>query len=123
LNTPGAGFILNHHHGKSKLSVNDAGQIIVTTLSSSNPLLKTKDADLKSETNLILRSPNGIYFKLNTNGTTLSTSSYIPNLSTSTVYQGDIEFESSRGPLLNNDADWYRIRVDIMQILGVFRVY
>jgi choice-of-anchor B domain-containing protein len=123
LNTPGAGFILNHHHGKSKLSVNDAGQFILTTLASSNPLLKAKDADLKSETNLILRSPNGSYFKLNTNGTTLSTSTFTPNLSTSTFYQGDIEFESSRGPLLNWGANWYRVKINIQQSLGVMRVY
>ncbi len=121
--TPGAGLILNHHHGKSKLTLNNAGQIIATTLVSSNPILKTKDADLKSETNLILRSPNGSYYKLNTNGTTLSTTAYTPNLSSSTVYQGDIEFESSRGPLINSGINWYRVKIDIQQNLGVMKVY
>jgi choice-of-anchor B domain-containing protein len=123
-NEPGKGFILHHHQGKSLLSVDDGGQVTITPTILGGGI-KTKDADLKSNINIVLRSPNGNYFKLVTNGTQLSAEAYSPNLSTATIYNGNFEFEQSRGPLIKNTNTnfWHRVGIDIDQNLALFMVY
>ena len=126
LNSPGAGFLLSHHNGLTKVSVNNSGQVslqhqFVPTSTTS----KTKDADLKTQKNIVLRSPNGDYFKLIYSAGNLVALPYNPDLSLGILYDGDFMFEQSRGPLFTDQSSnqWHRLKIDLAQNLTFFLMY
>lgn len=126
LNSPGAGFLLSHHNGLTKVSVNNSGQVslqhqFVPTSTTS----KTKDADLKTQKNIVLRSPNGDYFKLIYSAGNLVAVPYNPDLSLGILYDGDFMFEQSRGPLFTDQSSnqWHRLKIDLAQNLTFFLMY
>ena len=125
LDTPGAGFLLTHHNGVSKISVNNFGGIVVTNTSSSGTAIKSKDADIKSQKDIVLRSPDGNYFKLEYNSGILTTKTYTSVPANVIRYNGDFLFEQSRGPLYKeaNSNQWHRLKIDLNQNLTFFNVY
>ncbi|HMP29134.1 MAG TPA: choice-of-anchor B family protein, partial [Saprospiraceae bacterium] len=125
INNPGDGIILNHHHGRSKLSVTNDGSVTITASPNTTVLAKTIDADLKSNKNIVLRSPNGNYFSLKVNQTGIFTVPYNLENNKATLYNGNFEFEQSRGPILKDENTdlWYRLKIDIHQNLSWFQVY